>query len=291
MASTYMNDFRQRRYSERDAAVSSETSACTQEVEKMQRCIKRPAGFTKYLKISMIIGGIAGIALCFAIGFYGLLVGLIIGIVLDIVIMSIWNNRNEINAAKIMILQDDRKKQCKERCLMYNQTCDREIAQEEKRYKDRVSKARKTYGGSTVIDPVIKFVADDFEVRIRAAVRAAHVSQIVAECFFRADETELCIFEKLPHSGQNFAAKRYDYYFNRFYNLPDFFDRIGFAQALSKRVEFEILRRFPTDPIAPSNGFKPKIEIDYDDTVMHLTYKVQNPNYRAAVHLRTGIGS
>lgn len=291
MASTYMNDFRQRQYSERDTAVSAETSACTQEVERLQEGIKQPADFTKYLGVSMIIGGSVGLLLCFVISAYGLLVGFIIGVGLDIVIMTIWNAKNEQNTAMIMNRQEDRKKQCKERCLMFNQNCDREIAQEEKKYRDQVSNARKTYGGSTVMDPLIKFVADDFEVRIRAANRAAHEPQIVAECFFRVDETELCIFGSLPHSGETYSSNRYNLYTNRFYNLPDFFDRIGCAQALAKRVEFEILRRFPTDPVAPSKSFKPKIEIDYDDTIMHLIYKVQNANYRAAVHLRTGIGS
>lgn len=291
MASTYMDGFRNSRYAERDAAVSSENNACSQDVYNLERSIKYPAGFTDYLKLSIIIGEIPGAVLCFKRGFSGLIIGLVIGICVNIAIMTVWNVLNKKNTTKIRSLQDDRKKLCRERCSMHNQTCNLAIASEEAKYRSLVSKARKTYGGSTVIDPIIKFVADNFEVNIRAANREKYTSVISAELFFRAEETQLCILDKLPHSSQYHDTVRYDFFKNRFYNLTDFFDRVGFAQALSKRVEFEILRRFPADPITQSRSYKPKIEIDYDDTFMHLIYKVQNPNYRAAIDMRTGIGS
>lgn len=292
MASTYMNDFRQRRYSERDAAISSEKSACEQEVKQLKSRIEPPEDFVVYLLPALIVGGICSIVFCFVIGFpFGLLLGLAIGVAIDIVPMRIWNHKNEIKTAKIIAAAEDRNSKCKERCQMLNRTCDNAIAMEEKNYRARVSKARKTYGGSTVINPIINWVVDDFQVKIRSANREAYITTITAEIFYRVEETQLVLLSSMPHSSSHSIVSKYDYFKNRFYNLPDFFDRIGFAQALAKHVEFEILRRFPEDPIAPAKGFKPKIEIDYDDEFMHMTYKVQNPNYRSAVNMRTGIGS
>ena len=48
---------------------------------------------------------------------------------------------------------------------------------------------------------------------------------------------------------------------------------------------------FPQAPIAPASRFKPSITIEYDDTHMRLIYTVDNPNYRAAVHMHTGVGT
>ncbi len=292
MASTYMNNYRQQCRADRDSKISSEEYECRKTVNSLSSRYQSRKKWSDYLKPT---GGISAIAIIVFLLIcpinVAVLCGLLLWPILNFIVVPTKNQKIDSNNEEISKQIRECEAVSRERCKAHEKECERKIEIEEKKYRDLVSKARKIYGGSTVIDPIIKFVADDFEVRIRATNRAAHVSYIVAECFFGVEETQLCIFDTLPHSGQNYASKKYDFFINRFYNLPDFFDRIGFAQALSKRVEFEILRRFPTDPVAPSRAFKPKVEIDYDDTLMHLTYKVQNPNYRAAVHMRTGIGS
>ena len=291
MASTYMNNYRQQCRADMDSKISSEEYGCRKTVNSLSSRYQSRKKWSDYLKPTGCASAVVGFFLLCALGPFFSIFGLLLWPILNFIIVPTKNQKIDSNNDEISRQISEREAACKERCKAFEIECERRIAEEEKRYKSEASKARKIYGGSTVIDPIINFVADDFELRIRATNRAAHVSYIVAECFFDVEETQLCIFDTLPHSGQNYASKKYDFFINRFYNLPEFYDRIGFAQALSKRVEFEILRRFPTDPVAPSRAFKPKVEIDYDDTLMHLTYKVQNPNYRAAVHMRTGIGS
>ena len=67
-------------------------------------------------------------------------------------------------------------------------------------------------------------------------------------------------------------------------DLPVFEDRVGFSQAIAKLVQFDMMTRFPKDPIAPSHA-KPLVIITSDDSLMELRYQVANPNYRHAVTL------
>ena len=292
MDSQYMNNFRHKQYTNRDRAVSDEQKRCQTEVEQLRKRIDGPAHFARFLPMSLGIsfGGIM-IGAASSVGAL-VIIGPILGFGLHIMIWSLLNRRRAREAEDLTSRIAAREKQCEERCLIYNRDCNQAIAQEEKKFYDAVSKARKTYGGSTVIDPIIQFVADFFETQIKSANRESYTEIITATTSFRVDETQICLMQKRTYGDGWDTWKEYNLYQNRFDNLPELFDRIGYAQALAKRVEFEILRRFPTDPVAPHDGFKPRVEIDDSgDTRIELTYKVENPKYKTAVDMRTGIGS
>ena len=291
MASTYMDGFRGRCKTERDAAIAQENAACNLDVYNLEQQKRKQVTFSENMGQSMILGVIVGIVLCFAMGAAGIVVGIVGGLAVSAFSTSSQNARiNQINQ-DLAVQQEERKKLCQRNCANITRECDRKIDREVEDYKKRVAKARQVYGGSTVIDPLIGWVADHFEKKIRAADRASYAKTITAELTYQVAQNELMIMERLPHSGGEHPVSRYSFFVNRFHDLPDFHDRVGFAQALSKRVQFEILSRFPQDPIAPASRFKPSITIEYDDTHMRLIYTVDNPNYRAAVHMHTGVGN
>ncbi len=289
MASTYMDDYRHRCRQERDAAIAQEIHAQDQDIYALERSKKKPPAFSDHSTISIIVGVAVGVLLCLAINFVGFLVGLAVGLGLN-VFLHIGETRSvEQHNARIPAQQDARRQLCKDRCKQHEADCDRKIEAEKKKYLNAVAKARKAYGGSTQIDPLIKWVADRFEANIRAADRQPYVKQIRAEIIFRVQSYGVEIVTKMPHTGTFSVKENFDFFKNCLVLSPGFFEHVGFAQALAKRVEFECQRRFPVDPLAPAKQFKPTVTLDYNDTQMQMTYQVNNPQYKPAVNMRQGV--
>ena len=160
------------------------------------------------------------------------------------------------------------------------------MEQEKLRFQESTKAARIKYGGKTVAMPIVKWIADQFETSIRKADRRSHLRTIQVPFVFDVDATAIYVKKWIfnGHSGAYGKAEEYNFTIHRFTTLPDFEDRVGFAQAMAKMVQFEIMRRFPRDPVAPTAA-KPVVTISSDDTQMILTYEVINPNYQHAVQL------
>ena len=290
MASSYMDDFRKQKYSIRDTAIAAEQKKFNDSVSELEKQKKPEAKFMDFYLIPVIVFTLIGAAMFFIISFWGLILGVILGFAFNFLLYFLKRKIIESHNSKINGKIYSEKDICESNCKRISDACTNEIKQEENRYKTNASKARKTYGGSTVIDPMINWLVSAFDNKIKSADRGAYLQQISANIAYRVNEKELVLLEFLPHSNTYSECQKFDYFRNRFTEIPDFFDRVGLAQALSKRVELEILRRYSIDPIAPSKGNKPKIIIEYDDNFIKLIYQVYNPNYRVAVNPKVGLG-
>lgn len=293
MASTYMNNYRQKCRAERDSKVSTEEYECRKAVNSLSSKYQKRKKWSDYLKPTGCASAVVGFFLLCALGPYFLVFGLLLWPILNFIIVPTKNQKIDSNNDEVSRQIQKREAACREQCKGYENECERQIAMEEKRYKSEVSQARKLYGGSVVMAPVVKWICDQYEPEIKAADRGISVKTITANFRYRVDSDQLVVLKWLPHSGTYYDAEKiiFDKGIGgyRYHNLPNLFHQIGFAQALAKQIEFEIISRYPHDPIAPAREHKPKIKIDYDDTSMVITYMVGNPNYRTQVSFGKGV--
>lgn len=159
----------------------------------------------------------------------------------------------------------------------------KKLEQETNRFKNSVKASRVKYGGRTAAKPIVKWLGDEFEKMIMNADRRPHVKDIQVVFAFRTEQYMVTTLKRV-YGGAYGNAEVFDFNINRFHALPDFEDRIGFSQAIAKLVQFDIMSRFPKDPLSPSPA-KPLVVITSDDALMELRYQVANPNYRPAVTL------
>lgn len=291
MASSYMRKFRKDQEEARDQKISAAENKLSNLVrdnnnkkfkstEPSESLMKDNIGTV--LVISVILGiiiPVVGFILCLGACW----------LIDSMKASQVQEERTAINAQ----LEAENKRateKCVKECAVYREECRRAIEAEEKRYLTGTKKARQVYGGSTQLDSVVKWLADHFEQNIRGASREPFNERITAQLRYQVSERELVTTLHTPHSGLYQPVEHFDFFQNRLIGPSDFLEQIGLAQALAQRLKFEMHRRFPQDPIAPSRGFIPEITFDYDDTAIHMHYSVQNPNYRPAVHMRTGIG-
>lgn len=165
-----------------------------------------------------------------------------------------------------------------------DQKYERILEQETNRFNASVKASRTKYGGHTASRPIVKWLSVRFEKAIMNADRRAHNKTIDVVFAFRVDANQVATLQRLQGSGQYGNAELFDFNVNRFHNLPDLEDRIGFSQAMAKLVQFEIMGKFSKDPVAPSHA-KPVVRIASNDALMELHYQVANPNYRHAATL------
>ena len=172
-----------------------------------------------------------------------------------------------------------------EEAAQIEQRYDQMIEAERLNYLKHVKAARMSYGKSSNLNHMIAFVADRLEQAIRAADREPYNQEIVAEVCYRLTNCELQILSKFDPDkpDENIIEKKL---FKQLYiyDVEDFYDQVGLAQALAKRTEFEILKRFPYDPVIPSKLNKTQVAIETNDTQVLLRYHVYNPHYVAAVN-------
>lgn len=203
---------------------------------------------------------------------------------------------DQVNRHNAQVRQElrDLEKKYHANCASIREDCDRRIAAEENRYKTQVLSARTAYGGSVVLQPIVDWLMTSFRSKIMSADRGIYVAVIGAEIWYEVCQSNIALKRKNPHSGSlENDGQPFDLKTNgkvHYKDVPDFYERVGFAQALAKRLQFEVAKSFPADPVAPMNGAKPKITIDYDDAMMHIIYQAQNPNYRAPVSPKRGVG-
>lgn len=158
------------------------------------------------------------------------------------------------------------------------------LEQETNRFHNSVRSARSKYSTHSTAQPIVNWLVARFEKEIMNADRRPHNKNIEVVFAFRVDAHQLATLKKVNNSNQYGNTELYDFNVNRFHSLPDFEDRIGFSQAIAKLVQFNIMRRFPKDPVSPSHA-KPVVVITSNDAQMELRYQVANPNYRHAVTL------
>ena len=173
---------------------------------------------------------------------------------------------------------------CDGECRQIDEKYARLIAQESAAFTATVKAARSKYGGHTAARPIVQWLDERFEKAIRNADRRPHVRQIDAVLVFRVEQYQLYTMKWIGYTQQFGSDEIFDFNINRFRDLPDFADRVGFAQAMAKLVQFDMMSRFPRDPVAGGH-VKPVVVITSNDTRMELHYQVANPNYRPAVKL------
>lgn len=160
----------------------------------------------------------------------------------------------------------------------------RMLERETARFNASVKASRAKYGGHTAAQPIVRWLDVRFEKEIMGADRRSHNKNIEVVFAFRVDADQLVTLKKVSNTNQYGNAEIFNFNINRFHDLPDFEDRVGFSQAIAKLVQFDMMSRFPKDPIAPSHA-KPLVIITSNDSMMELCYRVANPNYRHAVTL------
>lgn len=121
------------------------------------------------------------------------------------------------------------------------------------------------------------------ENKIKDSDRGAYVERITAELRFNVYADCVEILEYLPHANDFKMVDTFDFFKNRYNNIDDFEDRVGFTEALTKQIEFQINMAFPEDPLAPKAGVMPNVLIEQDDCAACICYDVENPNYRPSV--------
>lgn len=294
MASTYMTHYRKKCRDERDSKINTARREYENSEYNLTRGIKQHRQWGEFTKPGAVTSAVISIILMFIVKDTSILLGGLIAFpILTTILVTVKNNEIDRNNDAIRASCASLLKTFNQKTATYEKECDQKIAKEEQRYRATAAKARSRYGGSTVTGPIVKHLTDRFETEIRAACRDIYIATITAQLKYTVEADRIIVLKKLPHSGSFQKAEELDFYKGiggqRYHNLPDMFDQIGFAQALAKQIEFEIRSKFPKDPVAPSPGQTPKVQIEYDDSTMTLIYQVGNPNYRTAVSLGTGV--
>lgn len=292
MASTYLRNFRKKEELDRDNKINQEVSANSNEEYRLKGQFKNEVPYSDHLW--PIVGVCAGIGalIAFSAGIVMIPIMAAAGFLIRKVICSFQNNSIRAHNQSIQATIDENKRQMERNCADIRRKCDQRIADEENRYKALAGKARQDYGGSVVLTPIINWLMATFDTLIRSADRGIYQPVIETSMYFEVYETQIATLAKNPHSGiltvqgTPFSLKRNGQV--HYQDVPDFFDRVGFAQALAKQLQFEVLKRYPKDPIAPMQGAAPKAEVKYDDSQMQIFYKAQNPRYQAPVSLKRG---
>ena len=257
------------------------------QIYQAQKNHKRPHQFSDSLPIGCL-GSVVILLLVSAVGAIGGGAIWLIGIVATIVVAFVAHQMRLSSTNAHNNQQDQQMNNLRQQEAAQHRAVDEKYArmleQETNRFKASVKSARAKYGGHTAAKPIVQWLTTQFEKDIMGADRRAHLKNIEVVFAFRVDANQLATLKKVNNSNQYGNAEIYDFNVNRFRDLPDYEDRVGFAQAMAKLVQFEIMRRFPKDPISASHA-KPVVVITSDDAMMELRYQVANPNYRHAVTL------
>lgn len=257
------------------------------QIYQAQKSHKRPQQFSD----SMPIGCMGSVAVAFILSMVASINGgaiLLIGIIGTLVITFIvhqmrLSNTNTHNSQQDRQISNLRQQEAAQH-LAVDEKYARMLEQETSRFNASVKSARTKYGGHTAAQPIVKWLTAHFEKEIMNADRRPHNKNIEVVFAFRVDAYQLATLKKVGSTNQYGNAEIFDFNVNRFHNLPDYEDRVGFSQAMAKLVQFDIMRRFPKDPVSPCHS-KPVVVITSNDALMELRYQVANPNYRHAVTL------
>lgn len=257
------------------------------QIYQAQKNHKRPQQFSD----SMPIGCMGSVVLLIIISMVGSINGgaiLLAGIIGTVVITFIVHQMRLSNTNTHNSQQGQQINNLRQQEAVQHQAVDekyaRMLTQETNRFNASVKAARTKYGGHTAAQPIVKWLTARFEKEIVNADRRPHLKNIEVVFAFRVDANQLATLKKVNNANQYGNAEIFDFNVNRFHDLPDYEDRVGFSQAMAKLVQFDIMRRFPKDPVAPCHS-KPVVVIVSNDALMELRYQVANPNYRPAVTL------
>lgn len=291
MASSYLQSYRAAREQERDQKIAKEEIECTQRAREIERERKKNYQYSKgvgYVLVVCVIG--AWIFLGFS--FESFLVGVAAGVLTKGIVTGVGNSAVDSHNGEVDRKINARKQELEEQKQRLSRECEQAVDKEKQRYLSVAKTARRKYGGSTVMAPLVKWMADRFERQIRTTDRKIYVKQIQAKLSYRVLEDRIEVLSQNPHQQTQSVDDTFSFRTNglaHYNDLPDFLDRVGFAQALSKQIEVEIAKRFPCDPVKPIRGVRPKLKIEYDDCNIDLIYTVRNPDYTPPVNLGKGI--
>ena len=218
---------------------------------------------------------------------------ILVGLIATPIAAMLLRGNAESNAAQhnrdldqqIDALRQEEARQHKAVDVKYSQMLQRETD----RFKASVKASRNKYASHTAAQPIVNWLSAYFEKQIMNADRRPHNKNIEVVFAFRVDANQVATLKKVKvNNTMKYAnSELFDFNVNnvkRFHNLNDFEDRVGFSQAIAKLVQFDIMLRYPKDPVCPSHA-KPVVQITSDDSLMELHYQVANPNYQHAVTL------
>lgn len=257
------------------------------QIYQAQKNHKRPQQFSDSLPIGCL-GSVVVLGIACTVGSIGGGGILGIGIVVTLVVAFVahqmrLSNTNTHNSQQDQQINDLRRQEVDQHRAV-DEKYARMLVQETNRFNASVKAARTKYGGHTSAQPIVQWLTTRFEKEIMNADRRPHLKNIEVVFAFRVDANQLATLKLVGNTNQYGNAEIFDFNVNRFHDLPDYEDRVGFSQAIAKLVQFDIMRRFPKDPVAASHA-KPVVVITSNDALMELRYQVANPNYRHAVTL------
>lgn len=146
--------------------------------------------------------------------------------------------------AEIVQFKDNHKKKCKERTNYYIQ--------------------------STETGELEKWLCQKFDAQIAGIDRREHVKELKASYHFTVESTGIV--------GDN---GKFDFIVKCYQVLNDFYDQIGLARALCKKVQFAMQKKYKLD----STGTIAKITVSGSDNHMCLEYYAPNGQYKFAKKL------
>ena len=281
--SLHMKQFIEEQEQECDAKIQEVGLQRANEVRRLELEKRPKQSLFRFWKATSIIGIVAMIVGMISSGVpTGIILfflPILAGVGLSMLINYFHGKHNDGIDAQIRSVYDAERRRCDEYC---NQR-DAAIREEEKRFYSEVGVAMNKYSGSEVIEPLVLWLFSYIETKIKAADRGAYVERIQAEMRFSVYSTGVEIVEYLPHADKFQMVAEFDFFKNRYNNIEDFEDRVGFTEALTKQIEFQINMTFPEDPFAPKEGVMPSVIIEQNDCAACVCYDVENPNYRPAI--------
>ena len=287
MASKYMDDYRENCRREKDNKVAEIRRRAETEKEGMvnqSRYISDRKNFDKvgfFLVGGLILGGILSTFLTAIMWF----VGAFLGVGACYMYNSGFNKNQQAKRNELLAKGDRVMADAETEIARLEAECESRIEAEKQKYLTRVKAARMSYSHSQAMGHMVAFVADRLEKAIRSADRAPYQKEITADLCYRLTAVGLHILSRFdPKKPDQNVLEKIPYQKFYIYNVDDFFDQIGLAQALAKMTEFEIIKRFPYDPVLPSKLNKTQVKIASNDTQILLRYHVYNPHYKAAVN-------
>lgn len=283
MKSTYLDNVFSQFCSERNKLLEKERNASLEDVKKYESKIVALAGFNKYIVVSLIFGVCIGIFCCFIIGWIGLILGVLMGVGINFVIMNGWNAVMSDENKKIQKAIEERESECEEKCASINYEYDLKIKEERDNYNYNVKKAIEYYAQSDNMNSMVEWLCDSLQAKLLSQKKDSYIKHIEATVAYRVEEKGIELLEKMPHSNEYKKVSDFNFHLKRFYDVSDFFKRVGLAKVLSKRVEVEVKKLSLNGLLDDSFRNSATITIDNDDTFISISYKTLNPNYRPPV--------
>ena len=148
---------------------------------------------------------------------------------------------------------------------------DTRFAREKSAFQKRTTDARMYYGKRLVNgDKAVSWLLAQFDRKIRDADRRPHIKEVTAPFVYTVSSDEI-----------RTGADRFDFTVELYNHVTEFTNQVGLAQAMAKILQYQALRRYPSDP-SDKTHYPARVNISANDNTITLTYVAANGNYQHA---------